>query len=204
MDNELVQVIQQIAEELSQTSEWDIANVVIGAIGIILTIVVLVYNHKAIKLTQRSVQQAIDLQLFEKRLELYNAIAEDNAFYSAPLSLKIAYNEEIYQLYSDIVELCEKRWVNIWEFSQLFGRFDWENQEHGNVCDELYKKYVKEVESKIELRKKGYKFQRVNDRELLALEKAKATTNSLQQDICEKYCQLEEKMRKVLNWSINI
>ena len=64
IDNELVQAVQRITEELSQTSGWDIAGVIIGGIGTILTIVVLWYNHKSIELTQRSIRQAIDLQLF--------------------------------------------------------------------------------------------------------------------------------------------
>ena len=59
-----MQAVQRITEELSQTSGWDIAGVIIGGIGTILTIVVLWYNHKSIELTQRSIRQAIDLQLF--------------------------------------------------------------------------------------------------------------------------------------------
>ena len=87
MESELVRAIQQISEELGKTSGWDIAGVVISGISVILTVAVLAYNHKAIKLTQQSVQQAVNLQLFEKRLELYNAISGDQAFYDVPLSL---------------------------------------------------------------------------------------------------------------------
>lgn len=202
IDNQLIQAIQQISEELSQTSGWDIAGVIIGGIGIILTIVVLWYNHKSIELTQRSIRQAIDLQLFEKRLELYNAIAEDTAFYNAPLSLKIAYNEEIYNLHSNIVELCEKRWKNIDEYAALFRANGLYELEHGNVCHELYEAYTKEIEHQIQLRNAG----RLTDedkKKASVLEKHKADADLIHQEICKKYSQLEKKMRTILNQSIN-
>ena len=203
IDNELVQAVQRITEELSQTSGWDIAGVIIGGIGTILTIVVLWYNHKSIELTQRSIRQAIDLQLFEKRLELYNAIGDDTAFYNAPLSLKIAYNEEIYLLYSEIVELCEKRWAKIWEFAQVFRVIGLENREHGNVCHELYEEYSKQIENEIRIRKVGAPAQYTDDGKVISLEKHKADTDSLHETICEKYAQLEEKMKTILNQSID-
>lgn len=199
IDNELVQAIQQISEQLSQTSGWDIAAVIIGGISVFLTIVVLWYNHKSIELTQRSIRQAIDLQLFEKRLALYNAIEDDTAFYNAPLSLKIAYNEGIYILYREIVELCEKRWVKIWEFAQVFGAINLENREHGNICHELYEEYSKQIENELRVLKVGGSSQYTNDGKVFSLENHKANTDSLHKEICEKYTQLEEKMRTILN-----
>lgn len=203
IDNELVQAVQRITEELSQTSGWDIAGVIIGGIGTILTIVVLWYNHKSIELTQRSIRQAIDLQLFEKRLELYNAIGDDTAFYNAPLSLKIAYNEEIYLLYSEIVELCEKRWAKIWEFAQVFRVIGLENREHGNVCHELYEEYSKQIENELRIQKLGAPAQYTDDGTVFSLENHKANTDSLHEAICEKCAQLEEKMKTILNQSID-
>lgn len=203
IDNELVQAVQRITEELSQTSGWDIAGVIIGGIGTILTIVVLWYNHKSIELTQRSIRQAIDLQLFEKRLELYNAIGDDTAFYNAPLSLKIAYNEEIYLLYSEIVELCEKRWAKIWEFAQVFRVIGLENREHGNVCHELYEEYSKQIENELRIQKVGASVQYTDDGKVISLENHKADTDLLHEAICKKYAQLEEKMKTILNQSID-
>lgn len=202
-NNELVQSVQQISEELGQTSGWDIASVIIGGIGTILTIIVLWYNHKSIELTQRSIRQAIDLQLFEKRLELYNAIGDDTAFYNAPLSLKIAYNEEIYLLYSEIAELCEKRWAKIWEFVQVFRVIGLENREHGNVCHELYAEYSKQIENELRIQKVGASAQYTDDRKVISLEEYKANTDSLHETICEKYAQLEEKMKTILSQSID-
>ena len=203
INNELVQAIQQISDKLSQTSGWDIASVIIGVIGIILTIIVLWYNHISIELTQRSIRQAIDLQLFEKRLKLYNAIEEDTAFYNAPLSLKIAYSEEIYLLYSEIVELCEKRWVKIWEFAQAFNVIGLENREHGNICHELYEEYSKKIENKLRSQKVGAPSQYTDDGKVFSLENHKANTDSLHEAICKKYAQLEGKMRTILNQSID-
>ena len=203
IDNELVQAVQRITEELSQTSGWDIAGVIIGGIGTILTIVVLWYNHKSIELTQRSIRQAIDLQLFEKRLELYNAIGDDTAFYNAPLSLKIAYNEEIYLLYSEIVELCEKRWAKIWEFAQVFRVIGLENREHGNVCHELYEEYSKQIENELRIQKMGARAQYTDDGTVFSLENHKANTDSLHEAISDKCAQLEEKMKTILKQSID-
>ena len=114
-------------------NSWEAISAVAAWAGAMGTVAVLIYNHLAIELTQRSVQQAVDLQLFEKRLELYNAIADDAAFYNVPLSLKIAYNEEVYKLYSDIVELCQKLWENICEFAVLFDVKNLYEKEHGNL-----------------------------------------------------------------------
>ena len=99
--DELINVLDEIAEELSKPSKLDIANAGIGIISIILTVVVLWYNHRSIKLTQRSVRQAINLQLYEKRLEYYSQLPKDNAFKEVPLGLKIVYSDEIYNLYKE-------------------------------------------------------------------------------------------------------
>lgn len=204
MDNELLRAIQQISEELGKTSVWDIAGVVISGISVILTVVVLMYNHKAIKLTQQSVQQAVNLQLFEKRLELYNAIADDTAFYDTPLSLKIAYNDEIYRLYSDVSELCNKRWVKILEFAQAFHIIGWENQKHGNICHDMYMKYSSQIENEIQNQSTDAPDRYTDDGKVFCLENNLANVDYLHGEICKKYEQLEEKMRTILNQSINL
>lgn len=184
-------------------NSWDAISAVAAWIGAIGTIWVLCYNHKAIKLTQRSVQQAIDLQLFEKRLELYNAITDKRAFSAVSLSVKIAYTEEIYQLYSDIVELCEKRWAEIWEFAQCFHYIELENYEHENICQELYESYSQKIENQIRKRKNGT-FTQTNNNQLISLEEHKATVDSLQKEICDKYALLEQQMKMILEQSINL
>lgn len=200
MKFELVQSIQQISEELSKTSGWDIASVFIGAISIFLTIWVLIYNRKAIELTQKSVRQAVDLQLFEKRLELYNAIGKDTAFYSAPLSLKIAYTVEIYELYAEIAELCEKRWVKIKELAQALERDDILSMAHGNTCYELYELYRRGAEYAINNNIVVYR----PDGTRISLENHMANTETLHEEVCKKYCLLEKEMKAYIEQSIKI
>ena len=49
--DELINVLDQIAEELSKPSKLDIVNAGIGIISIILTVVVLWYNHRSVSYT---------------------------------------------------------------------------------------------------------------------------------------------------------
>ena len=186
-------------------NSWNAISAVAAWAGAIGTIAVLWYNHKTIELTQRSVKQAIDLQLYEKRLELYNKITDDQAFSAiAPITLKIVYSEEIYRLYSEIIELCDERWDKIWEFALVFHIIGWENRGHGNVCQELYEKYTEQIDREIRLRKEGNPTQYVNEKQIVSLEDHKNSTDLLHKQICEKYAQLEEKMRTILNQSMKV
>jgi len=201
MNAEIVEAIR----ELGQTSCWEKASVIIGGISILLTLVVLWYNHKSIKLTQQTMRQAINLQLYEKRVELYNKITDDQAFSEiAPITLKIVYSEEIYRLYSEIIELCDERWDKIWEFALVFHIIGWENRGHGNVCQELYEKYTEQIDREIRLRKEGNPTQYVNEKQIVSLEDHKNSTDLLHKQKCEKYAQLEEKMRTILNQSMKV
>lgn len=201
MNAELIEAIR----ELGKTSPWDIAGVVIGIIGTLLTLVVLYYNHKSIQLTQKTMQQAIGLQLYEKRLELYNAITDENAFSTAaPISLKIVYTENIYQLYSDIVELCKRRWDKMWDYALTFRVIGWENKGHGNICPELYKAYIEHIDRELQLRREGNPTEYTNIQQIYSLKKHKEDTSELHEEICKKYAQLEEKMRTILNQSIKV
>ena len=186
-------------------NDWDAISAVAAWVGAIGTVAVLWYNHKTIELTQRSVRQAIDLQLYEKRLELYNKITDDLTFSAPdpPITLRIVYSEEIYQLYSEIIELCNKRWDKILEFSLVFNIIDLEVGSHGNICQELYKKYTEEIEGQIQFRKKESPTQHTKE-QIAYLENHKNETNLLHKQMCEKYAQLEEKMRIILNQSMKV
>ena len=192
MNSELLQAIQQIPRELSQPSNWDIAGVIIGGIGVILTIVVLWYNHKSIKLAQHSIQQAIGLQLYEKWLELYSALAEDTAFEEIPMSLKIVYSEEIYNLYAEISNLCRKRSQNILELyvlrreSQLCSIPCW------NVCEPMFQKYLKDVDDTIK--------KLPTKEETLIVHKA--GSQARHQKICHQYIELESKRQSIRKGSV--
>lgn len=186
-------------------NNWNAISGVAAWVGAIGTIAVLWYNHKTIELTQRSVKQAIDLQLYEKRLELYNKIADDQAFSdTVPITLKIVYSEEIYQLYCEIAKLCDERWDKIWEFALVFHIIGWETRGHGNVCEELYKRFTEQIDQEIRLRKEGNPTKYVNEKQIVSLECHKNDTDLLHKQICEKYAELEEKMRTILNQSMKV
>lgn len=201
MNSELIEAIR----ELGKTSPLDIISVGIGIIGTFLTLIVLYYNHKSIQLTQKTMQQTIGLQLYEKRLELYNAITDERAFSKeVPISLKIVYTEEIYRLYSDIAELCEKRWAKMWAFAQIYNIGGWDSWGHGNVCHELYRSYDQLIEKEIEAEKEGALPRYTKDGKVFSLENNKANVDSLHDEICKKYAELEEKMRTILNQSMKV
>ena len=181
-------------------NNWDAIEACAAWVGAIGTIAVLIYNHIAIELTQKSVRQAVDLQLFEKRLELYNAIGKDTAFDSAPLSLKIAYTVEIYELYAEIAELCEKRWVKIKELAQALERDDILSMAHGNTCYELYELYRRGAEYAINNNIVVYR----PDGTRISLENHMANTETLHEEVCKKYCLLEKEMKAYIEQSIKI
>lgn len=54
-------------------------------------------------------RQAINLQLYEKRVELYSKLSQSDAFVCVPQEVKIVFSEEIYNLYSEIVSLCNEQ-----------------------------------------------------------------------------------------------
>lgn len=201
MNTELIEAIQ----ELGKPSLLDIISVGIGIVGTFLTLVVLYYNHKSIQLTQKTMQQAIGLQLYEKRLELYNTITDGTAFSTvAPISLKIVYTEDIYQLYSEIVDLCDERWNKIMEFSLLFPIKNLENMQHGNICHKLYDLYIDRIDRALQLKEQDDPTDYQNIQQIFALREHKKETSVIHKKICEKYSQLEEKMRTILNQSMKV
>lgn len=66
MESELVQAIQEIAQELNQTTCFDILSLIISFISAIATVSVLWYNHKTIKLAKENMQHSQDLAFYEK------------------------------------------------------------------------------------------------------------------------------------------
>lgn len=201
MNSELIEAIR----ELGKVNWLDFLSVLISGVSALLTIIVLWYNHRSIQLTQKTIQQATNLQLYEKRLELYNAITDERAFSKeVPISLKIVYTEEIYRLYSNIAELCEKRWAKMWSFAQIYNIMGWDSWGHGNVCYELYRSYDQLIEKEIEAEKEGALPRYTKDGKVFSLENNKANVDSLHDEICKKYAELEEKMRTILNQSMKV
>lgn len=175
-------------------NSWNAISAVATCAGAIGTVVVLWYNHKAIKLTQDSVQQAINLQLYEKRLELYSALSKDTAFEQVPMSLKIVYSEEIYNLHAEISKLCYERSRLIYVLCELRRNADLREAPCWNVCESIFQRYLKEMKTAI----------KINPSREETLIKQKSEAEELHQRICHQYIELESKMKKVLEKSINI
>lgn len=103
----------------------------VGAIG---TVIVLWYNHKTIILTQQSVQQSINLQLYDKRQSVYDEIFTSKAFTGTPENIKILYSDEIYELHKEISQLCKKRRNFLYGFAEFKVCEQWDIENLYNVC----------------------------------------------------------------------
>lgn len=175
-------------------NSWDAISAVAAWVGAIGTVSVLWYNHRSISLTQRSVQQAINLQLYEKRLELYTALSRDDAFEDAPLEIKIVYSEVIYDLYKQISDLCNQK-VNLMNELYLLTSFlDGRAETCWNVGKEQFEKYMKQLDLYI---------QGQDGRRKDSLIHHKNESQKVQDQIERKCRTLEMMMRMVLNDSIH-
>lgn len=169
-------------------NSWTAISAVAAWAGALGTVAILWYNHKTIRLTQRSVRQAVGLQLYEKRLELYSALSKDTAFEQVPMSLKIVYSEEVYSLYSEISKLCYERRKNIIELYTIRRSLSMCELSCWNVCESIYQQYLKDIDNAIRLLPvRADKF---------GLQKAE--TQVLHSRICHLYEKLEEKMKNIL------
>lgn len=174
-------------------NSWDAISAIAAWVGAIGTVAVLWYNHCSISLTQRSVQQAINLQLYEKRLELYTALSRDDAFKDAPLEIKIVYSEIIYDFYKQINDLCNQK-ANLMNELYLSHAFlEGKAELCWNVGEEQFQKYMKQLDLCIQ----GQNGQRKD-----SLIHHKNESQKVQDQIKSKYRTLEMMMRMVLNGSI--
>ena len=189
MNAEIVEAIR----ELGQTSCWEKASVIIGGIGTLLTFVVLWYNHRSIKLTQQTMRQAINLQLYEKRLTLYSRLSKDDAFVDAPQELKIVFSDEIYSLYLEIVGLCDEQTECFWEYCVLTHQDDKYNFGKRNVSEEDYRRIITDIDRTTD-------FLPTHREELKG---CKRRMENVHQEICDKYARLEVKMKKIIEDSIS-
>ena len=189
MNAEIVEAIR----ELGQTSCWEKASVIIGGISILLTLVVLWYNHKSIKLTQQTIRQATNLQLYEKRLELYSGISKYYAFTDTPLELNIDFYYGIYKLYAEIVCLCNIQDTYFDEYCrsvQYRSRYDCMRHD---IAEDAYKDIIENID-------KAVKLLPIRGEELHSRKKK---IQSVHQKICNKYECLELKMKKIIKDSIS-
>lgn len=174
-------------------NSWDAISAVASWVGAIGTVAVLWYNHRSISLTQRSVQQAINLQLYEKRLELYTALPKNDAFKDAPLEVKIVYSEIVYAFYKQISDLCNRKVKLMDELYSLTIFTDGRAEPCWNVGKEQFQKYMKQLDLCI---------QRQDGQRKDSLLHHKNESQKVQDQIESKYRTLEMLMRMVLNDSI--
>lgn len=189
MNAELIEAIR----ELGETSWLDILSVAISGISAILTIIVLWYNHRSIQLTQKTIQQATNLQLYEKRMELYSGLLGDNAFEKAPLELKIVFSEKIYTLYAEVVALCNMQINAFSEYCfvlKYHSRYD--ITEH-NVSDDAYKDIISNMDKAIKL----------FPVKSAAIREHKKAIETIHQNIISKIEILECEMKKFIDESIS-
>lgn len=198
----IVEALDSINYSLTHPTGWEMASVIISAVSLILTVAVLFYNHRSISLAQKSIKQAIDLQLYEKRLELFKRLSEQNAFLKVPVEIKIVYSDEIYNLYSAISLLCKKRVDLLADYNQRFCLYETIVGQYYNVCDDKMqdiKDYITQKVRELQESKNLDCEHRANS--LIEYQKElEEYTNA----ISEKYSMLERLMERQLKISIGI
>lgn len=108
MESELVQVIQEIAQGLNQTSGFDILSLIISAISAFATVAVLYYNHRAIKLAQDGMQQSLNLAFYEKMLAVANNI-ENGDYSNTDTEIKLLFGDTVLKNIQEIRSLKTKK-----------------------------------------------------------------------------------------------
>lgn len=193
----IVDALNTIDYSLTHPTGWEIASVIISGLSCALTLVVLFYNNKSIKIAQTSIRQATNLQLYEKRLELFKCLSDDSAFKTVPVELKIVYSEEIYVLFGEISKLCHDRNEKLSEYIMLFHRpFD----TPFNICGET----MREIERFINGRIQESQQHETTKRQADALRKHQDAINECTKLMENKFYMLEQKMEQILKNSIGI
>ena len=174
-------------------NSWDAISACAAWAGAIGTIAVLWYNHRSIRLAQYSVQQAINLQLYEKRLALYTDLSKSDAFKESPIELKIVYSEIIYNSHKQIVDLCNQKAELINDLYILATFTDSRVDPCWNICEAEFEKYIRHLDLCIK---------RCDGQQKKSLMQHKIKSLEIQDKIKKKYNFLETSMRMVLNNSI--
>lgn len=187
----IADALNSINYSLTHPTGWEIASVVISAISLILTVAVLIYNHKSISLAQKSIAQAVDLQLYEKRLELYKRLQDRNAFAEVPMEIKIVYSNQIYNLYLEISELCQMRGKKLIELATVDVKTDWKHESYNNVCEEV-------IQLIDEILNRYMKSGLLNEKKINSLKNLRNIVFDYTEKIKMKRTLLQEKMEKEL------
>lgn len=139
-------------------NDWEAISACAAWAGAIGTVAVLIYNHITIKLTQQSVQQAVDLQLYDKRQAVYDEIFKSKAFAGTPENIKILYSDEICELHKEICGLCIERRNLLYGFVEFQIWDQWDIDSLYNVNKGTITKIVDSLVPKIQAQGRNVRF----------------------------------------------
>lgn len=191
----ILEALNSINYSISHPTGWEIASVMISAVSLLIAIIVLVYNHKSISIAQKSIKQAVDLQLYEKRLELFNWLQGATAFETIPVEMKIVYSDQVYNLCLEISELCCARESRLRELATVDRLIDWRNPRFYNVHEEV----MQLVDGVLNRCKNA---QDSNERRIDSLQDLRSAVLDYTMQIKEKFVLLQTIMEKELKESI--
>lgn len=121
-NEELILSVREISKALNDVSAFDIISIVVSVLSLAATIYVMVLNHKAVEATKQSVevaeksialtklemQKAIDIQLYEKRLEVAKHI-EKNDYCDTTMEIVLLFGKDTYLKIEVIKELLHEK-----------------------------------------------------------------------------------------------
>lgn len=198
----LERALNSINNSLNHPTGWEVASVIISGLGLIATVIVIIYNHKSIMISQKSIRQAVSLQLYEKRLVLFNHLSDQDAFKNAPLELKIVFSDQVYAKYKEIAELCQVRWKKTEEYLDSCMVFGSKHMPHVdslyNLCEETMSTIDDNMEQTIQSIKDS------NHSRTESLIRKQKDIQKLTKEIREKLPVLEQEMGKIVKESIGI
>lgn len=121
-NEELILSVREISKALNDVSAFDIISIVVSVLSLAATIYVMFLNHKAVEaakesvevaeesiaLTKLEMQKAIDIQLYEKRLEVAKHI-EKNDYCDTTMEIVLLFGKDTYLKIEAIKELLHEK-----------------------------------------------------------------------------------------------
>ena len=103
----ILQALNEITTAISTTSFWDIAGVVVAGLALLGSLAVLYQNRKSIEISKVAIQKSIDLQMFDKMVQVANKI-ENNDYSSTTMEISTLFSKEILQQIEELRELTKQ------------------------------------------------------------------------------------------------
>ena len=199
MISELVQAVGKFIQSLDTNELFDLWSIILSAISTLVAILVLCYNHKAIKLTQKGMQQTLNLVFYEKMLSVANNI-EKGDFSNTDIEIKLLFGDTVLQNIHHIIKLNEDN-INqereIDKYLDLFNRQQ-EAEEYNNLNTllteetEVLEEHVKrfqELDKRLNVLYssdgKEYDWKKISERHKQTQEEIKYRVKKVKDDIWE-------------------